>query len=118
MELSDYTFEVFNNYFNVLKNIGYKKNSDSNKLLILGFIEDLLTGPYRIYITDEDYKYIEAALNCLFGSSRLISFPRYPNDDTLYHESNRLIIPKDTEDSNIRIVADEDNIRLQSTIDT
>lgn len=72
------------NYFNTLAQFGYKKQLDVDKLLILLFIEELLTEEMRFFVTEEDYRSIDNALNCLYGSSCLIPYPQYINDDSLF----------------------------------
>lgn len=72
------------NYFSALSQFGYKKQSDIDKLLILLFIEEILTGEMRFFVTEEDYRSIDNALNCLYGSSCLIPYPQYINDDSLF----------------------------------
>jgi len=84
--------EILNNvnnsiasYFNALKNFGYKKYSDVNKLLAYIFISEVLTGDMRIYITEEDYNSINKALRCLYGTSCLIPYPKLKcNNDTIH----------------------------------
>ncbi len=95
-------------YFNALTKFGYKKQSDVNKLLVYNFIGEILTGEMRYFITEKDYGAIEQALSCLYGSSCLIPYPQYINDDYLFGhlESGRLITPRITEDNNIRFTED------------
>lgn len=67
------------------------------------FIEEILTGEMSYYITEEDLRVISNALNYLQGSTCLIDFQCYPQDDGLIHPIKRTIIPRLTEDSMIRI---------------
>lgn len=71
--------ESINNYFNNLKNVGYRKQSDVNKLFLYTTIQELLDNDFRGYITEDDYKSINNALYCLYGSNCLIPFPEYHN---------------------------------------
>lgn len=72
------------NYFNTLSQFGYKEQSDIDKLLILLFVEELLTGEMRFFVTEEDYRSIDNALNCLYGSSCLIPYPQYISGNSLF----------------------------------
>lgn len=62
-------------YFKLLTQLGYVKQSDVYKLLVYNFIGELLTEDTKVYISEEDYKSIEQALYCLYGSSCLIPYP-------------------------------------------
>lgn len=63
-------------YFKSLEYVGYIDDLNTNKLLVLTFIHNILYNDYRGYISKEDYFIIEKALNCLFGTC-LISYPDY-----------------------------------------
>lgn len=64
-------------YFKALEQFGYKKDTDVYKLLVLVFIEEMLSGELRHFITEEDYRVIDKALTCLYGTSCLIPWPVY-----------------------------------------
>ena len=109
-------FESTQAYFNTLSKLGYKKQGDVNKLLVYMFIGELLTGDMRHFITKEDYETIEKALYCLYGSSCLIPYPQYANDDYLFGHlkdgeprSTEYSEVRSTENSNIRIKASNYN---------
>lgn len=70
-------FSAISSYFTSLSHFGYKKKSDVNNLLIYSFIEEMLTGRMREFITEDDYRYIEKALHCLYGSTCFIPYPEY-----------------------------------------
>ena len=84
VEILDNVFSSIESYFNALSYFGYKKNSDVNKLLIYNFLSEMLTGEMRYYITEEDYRNIEKALYCLYGTSCLIPYPKYISDTNLF----------------------------------
>lgn len=116
VEITNQVASSMSYYFNALTQFGYKKQSDTNKLLIYNFIEEMLTGEMRFYITEADYKLIEQALNCLYGSSCLIPYPQYINDNYLFGhiDSGGIISPRITEDNNIRLTED-DRIRFKAS---
>lgn len=58
------TREALENYFSVLIKTGYLNDRDTNKLLLLLFMEDLLDN-FMGYITQEDYNVIRRIINCL-----------------------------------------------------
>ena len=110
MEILNQIANFISYYFNALTQFGYKKQSDVNKLLVFNFIGEMLTKEMRYFITEKDYRTMEQALSCLYGSSCLMPYPLYANDDSLFGhiERDELIIPRITEDANIRLT--EDNI--------
>ena len=115
MELLNQVSESIGVYFNALTQFGYKKQSDVNKLLMYTFIEELLTGEMRYYITEEDYRLIERALSCLYGSSCLIPYPHYINNDYLFGHwgDNSLTSVRFTENNNVRFT-ENDLIRFKA----
>ena len=116
VEILNDVFKSVSIYFNTLTQLGYKKQTDVEKLLVYNFIEEMLTGEMRYFITEEDYRKIEQALSCLYGSSCLLPYPQYANDDYLFGhvESGGLISPRITEDSNIRFTED-DRVRFKAS---
>ena len=75
--MEEVVYEALCRYFNTLERTGYLANSEVEKLLVLTFFKDFVTTDYRGLITYEDYRVIEQALNCLFGSTCLIPYPDY-----------------------------------------
>lgn len=103
----DLTHEVYNavdNYFAVLKNVGYKSYGDVAKLIVFAFIEELLDSPMSEFVTEEDYKAITGGLYCLYGSC-MIPFPDYRKavDSTVHKVNDRYRI---TETDILRISQD------------
>lgn len=74
MVLHDKTYNSLNNYFLLLSHTGYKSYSEVYKLIVLSFIEEMISGNMKEYITEEDYKYISSAMECLYGSC-IIPYP-------------------------------------------
>lgn len=74
------------------------------------FINKFLTGDTADFITDEDYKYIDRVLYCLYGRNCLIPFPKYVNQrnslkakyDDSTHRGTENHILRFTEGGNIR----------------
>lgn len=75
--MDELIYESLCNYFHALGLKGYMPYSAMSKLLVLIFYKDYALGDYRGYISKEDYHLIEHALNCLYGSTCLISYPDY-----------------------------------------
>lgn len=64
-------------YFNVLEKTGYMAINNALKLLVLIFYKDFVYSDYRCTITKDDYRLIERALDCLYGTTCLIPYPDY-----------------------------------------
>lgn len=64
-------------YFNALSKLGSMSYSQVDKLLVLIFYKHFVYEDYRGYLSKEDYRGIERALDCLFGSTCLIPYPDY-----------------------------------------
>lgn len=75
--MDEFVYNALCHYFEALGKLGYYKQGDIDKLLVLIYLNTLLTDDYRGYITDEDYAAIERALNCLYGTSCLIPYPEF-----------------------------------------
>lgn len=76
MEISNFTYEAVIKYFEGLTHTGYRSYDEVGQLLALLFIEEILYGPMSEYVTDNDYKMLNNALYCLYGSC-LIPYPVY-----------------------------------------
>lgn len=63
-------------YFTSLANYGFKSEKDVKKLLFYVFIQELVNTT-SIVISEEDYKHIENALYCMYGTTCLIPYPNY-----------------------------------------
>lgn len=75
--MDEFVYNALCHYFTALGKIGYYKQEDINKLLVLIYLSTLLSDDYRGYVSDEDYAAIERALNCLYGTSCLIPYPEF-----------------------------------------
>lgn len=83
MVLHNKTYDALNNYFSLLSHTGYKSYNEVYKLLVLSFIEEMISGNMKEYITEEDYKYISSTMECLYGSCMI----PYPNNNKEYDKT-------------------------------
>lgn len=102
-KLTSLSVDSLNRYFHTLSVLGYKNYNSVYRLLILLFIEELLTGELSIFINEDDYRVIINLLYCLYGSDCMIGFPSYNNMDSLIHPNKTPLIPRITETQIIRI---------------
>ena len=87
-ELTNISYDSITRYFKTLSTLGYKNYKEVDRLIILLFIEELLDNMHD-FITDEDYKEIMKGLECLYGSTCLISIPNYDVYDNIMHDTIR-----------------------------
>lgn len=104
--LLNIAYKGINNYFNTLATLGYKNHKETDKLLLLLFLEEFINGPFSSYIDEEDYNTINNVLYCLYGSTCLIPYPEFNSGTSLIQtlNSDNLRI---TEDNLIRISENE-----------
>lgn len=76
----EYTYNALCAYFNRLCNVGYMKQSEVDKLLLLTFIQRMVDCDFRGYLNPEDYNTINAVLYKLYGTSCLMPYPDYYNN--------------------------------------
>ena len=75
--MDEILYDSLTSYYSALSNLGYMSQDKGDSLLLLGFFRDYVLTDYRGIISREDYRIIERALNCLFGSNCLIPYPDY-----------------------------------------
>lgn len=104
--LTDLADVSIGNYFKTLSTFGYKGYREVDKLLVLLYIEELLTGPFSLYVTEGDYRTIVNVLYCLFDSTCLIPYPEFSVNTSLVQDFSAFT-PRITEDSNLRVDSEE-----------
>ena len=75
--MNEIVYQALIKYYHALECTGYMAASQGEKLLVLAFYNEFVMNDYRGLITKDDYRLIERALNCLYGSSCLIPYPDY-----------------------------------------
>ncbi len=75
--MDEILYNSFTSYYNALGKLGYIPYSQVNKLLVLCFYRDFVFKDYRGILNKDDYRLIEKALDCLYGTTCLISYPDY-----------------------------------------
>lgn len=120
--------DALTGYYDTLGKLGYYKYKDVFRILVLCFYKDFVYADYHGLLSREDYKEIDRALNCLFGSNCLIPYPDYLKMGKLHlgeitEMASRMKVIEDTQvlkvftnlqtpvnnssESDIRIEADE-----------
>lgn len=104
-EILDLSYEAVVRYFTTLQQFGYKNYGEVDKLLALVGIQEL-TDMCSDFITEQDFKYIMQAVNCLSGTTCLIDFPTYPEGLSMIHKSKVNYLTRLGEDTLIRMDMD------------
>ncbi len=99
--INNVTANSLNKYFNILSKYGYKDNKSTERMVLLSLYDDILTGEFREFVTNEDYKKITNALYCLFDGC-LIEFPEYKIYDTVIRRFYDGLRYRKSEDNIIR----------------
>lgn len=74
--MDDLLYNACLRYFTSLVNYGFRSERDVKKLLMYVYIQELVNTT-SIVIPEDDYKHLENALYCLYGSTCLIPYPNY-----------------------------------------
>lgn len=74
--MDDLLYESCLRYFTSLANYGFRSEKDVKKLLFYVYIQELVNTT-SIVIPEEDYKHLENALYCMYGTTCLIPYPNY-----------------------------------------
>ena len=75
--MDEIIYEASEKYYHALEVRGYMPSTHSYKLLALAFYRDFVYHDYRGLLSKGDYRLIERALDCLYGTSCLIPYPDY-----------------------------------------
>ena len=75
--MDEMIYSALSRYYNTLEKTGYMSYANLQKLLLLIFYRDFVFEDYRGWLSKDDYRLIERALNCLYGSTCLIPYPDY-----------------------------------------
>lgn len=82
--MGELVYESLCSYYHTLELKGYMSYDNMVRLLILAFLHDFVYHDYRGLLSEEDYRQIEQALDCLYGSTCLIPYPDYLKMGKLY----------------------------------
>jgi hypothetical protein len=72
-------YKAIERYFTTLSQFGYKSYDDVYKLLFFIAVTDFVYSDVDAAITEDDYRDIEKALYCIFGTTCLLPYPEYCN---------------------------------------
>jgi hypothetical protein len=75
--MDEMVYNALSSYYNALDKKGYMPWGNVIKLLVLLFYWEFVYHDYRCHLNRADYRLIEEALNCLYGTTCLIPYPDY-----------------------------------------
>lgn len=75
--MDEMIYNGLNSYFHALELKGYVSFRDMERLLALTFFRDFVYHDYRATLSLDDYREIERALDCLYGTTCLMPYPDY-----------------------------------------
>ena len=112
-ELNLITLNAISGYYNNLKYLGYVDCEETNNVILLSFINDLI-NTFPQYITNSDYDTILKTVQYLSDKSCFISAPHFLTQESLFKDSNyykqkSFRLSEDslfrlTEDNNYRVI--------------
>lgn len=111
--MDDVLYDACLRYFTSLSHYGYRNEDEVKKLLLYTYIHELVNTT-SIVISEEDYKHIENALYCIYGTSCLIPYPKYCENPMYLHlgdlaELSKRVDMVETEVDEIKDIADPDS---------
>ena len=108
-ELNLITLNAINGYYNNLKYLGYVDCEETNNVILLSFINDLI-NTFPQYITNSDYDTILKTVQYLSDKSCFISAPHFLTQESLFKDSNyyKQKLFRLSEDSLFRLTEDND----------
>lgn len=92
-EVTNLSYESIVRYFSTLRQFGYKRQDDVDKLLALVGIEEMLAS-FQDFITEKDLDTIMKAINCLSGTTCLIDFIPHSQGSPMTHKTNVCYLTK------------------------
>ena len=108
-ELNLITLNAISGYYNNLKYLGYVDCEETNNVILLSFINDLI-NTFPQYITNSHYDTILKTVQYLSDKSCFISAPHFLTQESLFKDSNyyKQKLFKLSEDSLFRLTEDND----------
>lgn len=82
--MDDILYNSLNTYFKTLSRVGYISQDQVDKILVLLFINTLISNDYRGIFKEVDYNSISTNLSNLFGQSCLLPYPGHLGSNRLY----------------------------------
>lgn len=110
----DTVLELYNTltrYFHTLEHTGYYSYNSVYSFLLLDIVEYILNGEMSYYVTDEDYRKMSEALECIYGSC-LMPYRNYLEGMANIKDSNMNLL-RITE-TDVQRATDGNNPRIKS----
>lgn len=99
--LNDELLKSLGTYFSALSRLGYVSYSEVDKLIAALFMSEILDGLFDVLISEEDFRSITNAINCLYGCSCILPYPDMNRGESIKSPSGSLF-PRITEQCVLR----------------
>lgn len=109
--ITEISHDSLNKYFKVLKNFGYLNKVETDRVLIVSFIEEMLNDKFSDFITADDYDIIVNTVNKICSNSCIIKFPSFNVYTELIQDVKTYNKPRSTEHGYTRIT-NNDYVRV------
>ena len=93
--------ESLGTYFSALSRLGYMSYFEVDKLIAVLFMGEILDGLFDVLVSEEDFKSITNAINCLHGCSCILPYPNMSRGESIKSPSS-LLSPRITEQCVLR----------------
>lgn len=103
MELAKEAYVAVSRYFSRLANFGYIPDVEVEKVIALLAIKDLVN---RYLLNEQQYRIVENALTCLWGTSCMLPYPEYIKQHSMV-ATDKEAIYRFTEEGEDRITEDD-----------
>ena len=115
--MDEIVYNGLSGYFSTLEKVGYVSYQEMVKLLVLIFFRDYVYQDYRGVITKGDYRMIEKALDCLYGTTCLIPYPDYLKMSKLHLGEMTEVVSRLKEMGNTKVVKGKNHIQNVPDLD-
>ena len=82
-KIEELLLNSINNYYAHLSKLGTISQENQCTLLVLLLLKQIVTGPMKEFITEDDYKILENVLHCLDTKSCLININQFTKEQLL-----------------------------------
>lgn len=110
--ISEVCLKSLDKYYNSLYKLGYMKDSEVVSLIVINYLEELLSNYFHDFVNEEDYRDIISAIYNTIESSCIIEFPDYEEYDRMFNEELLDFVGLLTEDSLLRLDT-QDKLKLK-----
>ena len=110
MDINKLLANALDTYYTSLSSIGSMPNREVNKLVLLDFLAEVLSDDYDEIFTEEEFRILTSAVDCIVGSHCMFKFENYQEAKAINKVNTNLTV-RITEDNLLRFTTDN-NLRI------